>query len=86
MGERGWQLPPCKLRKKQVFSGCTVQPDNKENKLGSVNQEVFPIADKNTEIVLVPCPTWKCVSTAISGGMYISEIPRCHLLQQMSSH
>ena len=37
--------------------GCTVQPDNKESKLGSVNQEVFPLAGKNTEIVLVPCPT-----------------------------
>ena len=64
--------------------GCTVQPDNKENKLGSVNQEVFPLVGKNTEIVLVPCPIWKYVSTAISGGMYISEVPRCHLLQQIS--
>ena len=46
------------------------------------NQEVFLLAGKNTEIVLVPCPTWKCVSTTISSGIDISE---CHLLQQMSS-
>ena len=49
------------------------------------NQEVFLLAGKNTEIVLVLCPTWKCVSTAISGGIGISEVPGCHLLQQMSS-
>ena len=49
------------------------------------NQEVFPLAGKNTEIVLVPCPTWKCVSTTISGGIDISEVPGCHLLQHMSS-
>ena len=49
------------------------------------NQEVFLSAGKNTEIVLVPCPTWKCVSTAISGGIDISEVLGCHLLQQMSS-
>ena len=29
---------------------------------------------------------WKCVSTAIFGGMDISEVPGCHLSQQMSSH
>ena len=49
------------------------------------NQEDFLSAGKNTEIVLVPCPTWKCVSTTISGGIDISEAPGCHLLQQMSS-
>ena len=49
------------------------------------NQEVFPSAGKNTEIVLVPCHTWKYVSTATSGGIDISEVPGCHLLQQMSS-
>ena len=49
------------------------------------NQEVFLSAGKNTEIVLVPCPTWKCVSTTISGGIDISEVPGCHLLQHMSS-
>ena len=28
---------------------------------------------------------WKCIATAISGGVDISEVPGCHLLQQMSS-
>ena len=28
---------------------------------------------------------WKCIPTAISGGVDISEVPGCHLLQQMSS-
>ena len=49
------------------------------------NQEAFLSVGKNTEIVLVLCPTWKCVSTAISGGIDISEVLGCHLLQQMSS-
>ena len=31
------------------------------------------------------CCGWKCVSTAISGVVDISEVPACHLLQQMSS-
>ena len=66
-----------------MFSGCTVQPDIKETLEVEVqNQEVFLLAGKNTEIVLVPCPTWKCVSTAISSGIDISEVLRCHLLQQ----
>ena len=60
-------------------------PDCKETKLGSSNQEASPLAGKNTGIVLVPCCTWKCVPTAISGGVDISEAPECHLLQQMSS-
>ena len=34
----------------------------------------------------MPCRTWKCVPTAISGGVDISEVPRCHLLRQMSSN
>ena len=57
-------------------------PDSKETELGSSYQEASPSAGKNTEIVLVP---WKCVPTAISGGVDISEVPGCHLLQQMSS-
>ena len=28
---------------------------------------------------------WKCIPTAISGGVDISEVPCCHLLWQMSS-
>ena len=85
MGKRGWYLPLHKLWEKWVFSGCTVQPDIKESKLESSNQEVFPSTGKNTEIVLVPCPTWKCASTAISSDMDIHEVSGCHFLQQMSS-
>ena len=33
----------------------------------------------------MPCCAWKCVPTAISDGVDISEIPQCHLLRQMSS-
>ena len=43
-------------------------------------------ACENTRVVLVPCPTWKCVPKAISGGVFVvSEVPGCHLLRQMSS-
>ena len=56
-------------------------PDSKEIKLGSSDQEAFPSAGKNTGIVLVSCCAWKCVSTAISSGVDISEVPGCHLLQ-----
>ena len=63
-----------------MFSGCTVLPDSKETKLGSSDQEASPSAGKNAGIVLVPCRAWKCVPTAISGGVNISEVPRCHLL------
>ena len=60
-------------------------PDSKETQLGSSNQEASPSADKNTGVVLVPCCTWKCVPTVISGGVDISKVPGCHLLQQISS-
>ena len=63
----------------------TVPPDSKESELRSSNQEASPSAGKNTGIVLVPCRAWKCVPTAISGGVDISEVPGCHLLRQMSS-
>ena len=68
-----------------MFSGCTVPPDNKEAELGSSDQEASPSAVKNIGIVLQPCRTWKCVLTAISGGVDISEVPGCHLLRQMNS-
>ena len=70
-----------------MFSGCIVPPDSKKIKLGSTNQEMEkPSAGKNTRIVLVQCVyAWKCVSTAISGGIDISEVPGCHLLRQVSS-
>ena len=51
----------------------------------SSKHETSPSAGKNTGIILVPCYTWKCVLTAISGGVVISEVPGCHLLQQISS-
>ena len=63
-----------------MFSGCNVLPDRKETELESSDQEDSPSAGKNTGIVLVPCCTWKCVPTAISGGVDISEVPGCHLL------
>ena len=55
-------------------------PDSKETKLGSRDQEASPSAGKNTGVVLVPCRAWKCVPTAISGGVDISKVPGCHLL------
>ena len=64
-----------------MFSGCTVSPDSKETELGSSDQEASPSAGKNIRVVLVPCLCF----TAISGGVDISEVPGCHLLQQMSS-
>ena len=58
-----------------MFSGCTVPPDSKETELGISNQEASPSAGKNTGIVLVPCRVWKCVPTAISSSVDISEVP-----------
>ena len=68
-----------------MFSGCTVPPDSKETKLGSSNKEASPSAGKNTGVVLLSCHAWKCVPTAIFGGVNISEVAGCHLLRQMSS-
>ena len=44
-----------------MFSGCTVLPDSKEMELGSSDQEASPSTGKSTEVLLVPCCTWKCV-------------------------
>ena len=33
----------------------------------------------------MPCCTWKCVAAAISSGVDVSEVPGCHLLQQIHS-
>ena len=60
-------------------------PYSKETKLGSSNQEVSTSAGKNSRVVLVPYHAWKCVPTAISGGVHISEVPGCLLFSQMSS-
>ena len=64
-----------------MFSGCTMPPNSKETKLENSDQEASPAAGKNTGIVLVPYCAWKCVPTAISCGMDISEVPGRHLLQ-----
>ena len=55
--------------------------NSKEIELGSSDQEVSASAGENNEVVLVPYGTWKCVSTAISGGVEVSEVPGCHLLR-----
>ena len=67
-----------------MLSGCTVLLDSKETKLGSSDLEASSPAGENTGIVLVPCCTWRCVPTIISGGVDISEQAGCHLLRQMS--
>ena len=61
-----------------MFSGCTVLPDSKETGLGSSDHEASPSAGKNTGIVLVPCRAWKCIPTAISGGVDISGGVICY--------
>ena len=68
-----------------MFSGCTVPPDSKEIELGSSDKEAYPSAGKNSGVVLVPCSHMKCVPTAISGAVVVSEVPGCHLLRQISS-
>ena len=67
-----------------MFSGCNVS-DSKETELGSSTKEASTSAGKNTGIVLVPYRAWKCVPTAISGGVDIYEVPGCRLLRQTSS-
>ena len=58
--------------------------DSEKTELGSSNQEASPSARKNTGIVaLVSCHGWNCVPTVISGVVDISEVPGCHLLQQI---
>ena len=68
-----------------LFSDYTVLPGSKETELGSSNQEASPSAGKNTGVALVPYHTWKCVSTATSGGVDISKVPGCCLLRFLSS-
>ena len=67
------------------ISNNIYKPDSKETELGSNDQETSPSTGKNTGVLLVPCRTWKCVPTAISGGVNVSEVPECYLLRQMSS-
>ena len=54
--------------------------DGKETELGSSNQEASASVGKNSRVVLVTYHAWKCVPTAISGGVHISEVPRCRHL------
>ena len=58
-----------------------MQPDSKETKLGSSNEEVSPSAGKNTGLILLPCRAWKCVPTAICSGVDIHMVLGSHLLQ-----
>ena len=68
-----------------VFSGCNVLPNSKQTKLGSSSQEASPSAGKNNEVVLVSCSRMEVYPYSFSGGVDISEVHGCHLLQQMSS-
>ena len=63
-----------------------MSPNSKETELGSGDQEVSSSAGKNTGVVLVTSlHIWKCIPTAISGGVDISEVSGCHLLGQVGS-
>ena len=66
-----------------MLFGCIVLPGSKDTERRSSNQEASPSVGKNTGVVLVPCCAWKCKS--IFDGLNISEVPGCHLLQQVSS-
>ena len=68
-----------------MFSGCIVPPNSSETEVRRSDQEASPLAGKNTRVVLASCRAWKCVPTAISGGVNLSEVTRCHLLRQISS-
>ena len=67
-----------------MFSACTVPLYSKETELESHKQKASP-AGKIAGVVLVPYWTWKSVSTAISGDVYIPEVLQCSLLQHVSS-
>ena len=61
-----------------------VQSNITESELGSSNQEASPSVRKKTQVVLVPCRTWKCVPTANSGDADLLEVPGSHFLRQTS--
>ena len=63
-----------------MFSGSTAPPVSKGIKLGTSKQKASPAAGKNNRVVLVPSYSWKCVPTAISSGVNISEIPGVSLV------
>ena len=62
-----------------------VLPRRKETEPGSSDQEASPSAGKNTGVVLVPCSCMEVCPYSYFWGVDISEVPGCHLLQQMSS-
>ena len=68
-----------------MFPIYTLPPDSKETGVGSRDQEAFSLAAEFTGVVLMPCHAQKHVSTTTSGNVYISKVPRSHLLQQISS-
>ena len=49
-----------------------VKKKKKEKELGNSDKEASSSASKNIRVVLIPCCQWKCVPTAISGGVDIS--------------
>ena len=67
-----------------MVSIITVLPDRKETEVGRSDQEASPSAGKNTGVVLVPCSRMEARPYS-SGSVFISEVPGCHLLLQMSS-
>ena len=58
-------------------------PDSKESQLGSSDQKAFRRLKYRGSFSAML--TWKCIPTAVPGGVNIFEVPRCHLLLQMSS-
>ena len=55
-------------------------PDSKETKFGSSKQEVSHQQVKILGQFYCHVPALKCIPTAISGGVDISEVPGYHLL------
>ena len=58
-----------------MFSGSTAPHVSEGIELGTSKPKASPAAGKNNRVVLVPCYSWKCIPTAISSGVNISEIP-----------
>ena len=69
-----------------MSSGCTLLSVSQETKLESSGQEASSSAGTITGVLLILCRTWKNVPKAISDGIYIPEVPGCHLVRQMSCH
>ena len=66
-----------------MFYGSTLLHECKETILRNSDQEAFPSAGKNTVIVLAPCHAWKCVPTALSGSIGISNVFGCQFLHKI---